>query len=144
MPSVSVNTILDLMIGLRVRTPNSLKVEVEEINICLKFIDKVDGKFSLSVREGAVVSILTLAAKADRTELGPVFIGVIKFFDSSVAVVARVTHGALLFLGNVAAKFRLVRAGRPASVFGFFVIVGAHLQVVAGLMIRAYFSLKSV
>ena len=38
-PGVSVNTILRLMVGLRVRTPNSLKVEVVKIDVFLEFID---------------------------------------------------------------------------------------------------------
>ena len=86
MPSVSINTILDLMVGLRVRTPNSLIVEEVKIDICVEFIDKVDRYFVLSVSKGAVVSIFTLAAIAGSTELGPVLIWVVELFDSRVAV----------------------------------------------------------
>lgn len=86
MPSVSINTILDLMVGLRVRTPNSLIVEEVKIDICVEFIDKVDRNFVLGVCKGAVVSIFTLAAIAGSTELGPVLIGVVELFDSCVAV----------------------------------------------------------
>ena len=49
MSGVSINTILDLMVGLRVRTPNSLIVEEVKIDICVEFIDKVDRYFVFSV-----------------------------------------------------------------------------------------------
>ena len=86
MPSVSINTILDLMVGLRVRTPNSLIVEEVKIDISVEFINKIDRNFILSVCKRTVVSIFTLAAITVSTKLGPVLIGVVELFDSRVAV----------------------------------------------------------
>ena len=86
MPSVSIDTILDLMVGLRVRTPNSLIVEEVKIDISVEFINKIYRNFVLSVCKRAVVSIFTLAAITGSTELGPVLIGVVELFDSRVAV----------------------------------------------------------
>jgi len=48
-PSVSIDTILDLMVGLRVRTPNSLIVEEIKIDIRVEFMDQIDRNFVLSV-----------------------------------------------------------------------------------------------
>lgn len=86
MPSVSINTILDLMVGLRVRTPNSLIVEEVKIDISVEFINKIYRNFVLSVCKRTVVSIFTLAAITGSTKLGPVLIGVVELFDSRVAV----------------------------------------------------------
>ena len=90
-PGVSVNTILRLMVGLRVRTPNSLKVEVVEIDVFLEFIDEIDSDLRFSVRKGAVVSVFAFAVKAGCAKLGPVFVRVVELFDASVAVNARIT-----------------------------------------------------
>jgi len=121
-PGVSVNTILCLVFGLRKGTPNRLKVEEVEIDVYFEFINEIDGQLSLSVREGAVVSVFTFSFEAGGAELGPVFIRMVKLFDSRVAVNARISLWALFFLGDVTAKLRFVRAWRSSSIFGFFVI----------------------
>ncbi len=96
------------MVGLWVRTPNSLKVEQIKIDICFEFINKIDGNFVLSVCERAIVSIFTPTAITGSTELGPVLIGVVELFDSRVAVDTRISHRTRFLLGDVAAKLRLI------------------------------------
>lgn len=110
------------MLVLWIRAPNRLKVEVVEVDICFELVNQIDGQLGFSVGEGAVVSVFTLAAEACSAELGPIFVGVVELFDSCVAVNARITLGTLLFLSDITAEFRFVRAWRSSFVFGFFVV----------------------
>lgn len=144
LPSVSVNAIFWIMFGLRIGTPHCFKVEVVKINVCFKFVNKIDGQLGLSVGKRAVVSVVAFTAYNGSAKLCPVFVRVVELFNTCVTVNARITLRTLFFLGDVTAKLRFVSSWWSSSVFSFLVICWAHFEVVAGLMIRAQFCLESV
>jgi hypothetical protein len=97
-------------------------VEVVEVDICFEFVNQIDGQLGFSVSEGAIVSVFTFATKTGSAELGPIFIGVVELFDSCVAIDATITLRTLLFLSDITAELRFVRAWWSSFIFSFFVV----------------------
>jgi hypothetical protein len=122
LPSVSVDAILLIVIGLGIGTPHCLKVEVVKINVRFELIDEIDGQLGLSVRKRAVVSVITFPAYTGSAKLGSVFVRVVELFNTCVTVNARISLWALFFLSDVTAKLRFISSWRSSSVFSFLVI----------------------
>ena len=144
MPVMCINAVFLLVAACWIRAPDSLIVEVVEIDVSFVFTDKINGHLTFWVSKRAVLAVITLSIEAHGAKLRSVFVWVVKFLYSCVAVYAGITLRALLLLGNIATQFWCVGTRGSASIFEFIVIVWAEFLVMARLAVAAYFYLVSV
>lgn len=100
LPVVRVHAHVSLVVVLSVGAPHSLEVEDVEVHVRLELLNQLHRQLTLGVGEGAELAVLALrmAVEVRRTELGFVFVWMIKLFNSIVSLITCILIWTILMV----------------------------------------------